>query len=134
MQVLDWLNNCMDSGSNTCGLDFDYDMLEEDKQIEEKMNEDANKEEEEKIEKYKKMGRDEKGDKGEKNGAENKREDQEEDITEYPDGKQRRNGQEDQGEDHKEEKDGIQKKSSLHHDILTVLSESGVTFKSVTGR
>ena len=28
-QVLNWLNNWLDSGNSTCGLDFDYDLRDE---------------------------------------------------------------------------------------------------------
>ena len=46
-QVLNWVNYGLDSGVNTCGLEFDYDMPEDDEQIDEKQEEDGQENKEE---------------------------------------------------------------------------------------
>ena len=111
-QVLNWLNNRLDSGSSTCGLDFNYNVLEDDKQIEKKTEEYAIKQNYEKSKEDEKLGT----------------------FKKKHNGEQEKDGQEDKWKDGQEEEDGRKKTSTLQQDIFAFLSKSEVTFKSETGR
>ena len=110
-QVLNWLNNRLDSGSSTCGLDFNYNVLEDDKQIEKKTEEYAIKQNYEKSKEDEKLGT----------------------FKKKHNGEQEKDGQEDKWKDGQEEEDGTKKMSTLQRDIFVFLSKSEVTFKSETG-
>ena len=125
-QLLNWVNYSLDSGINTCGLDFKYDTLEDIKHIDEKTEEHATKQ---KDVKRKEVVEEKEEENCEKTEAFNKIEDQGEDETKY-----QKREQEEDWQENKEEEVGQKKKSTIQQDILDFLVKDDGFFESKTGR
>ena len=121
-QGLDWINHCVDSGSQTCGLDFIY---EENKKEETGTGREENEKEENVKEENKEEGI------AEEDNA--KKENDEEEITEEENAQKK---EEKIAEQENKEQENVDedRNRTMRESILDILFKREVNFLSVTGR
>ena len=122
-QGLDWFNSWIDSGTQTCGLDFIYENDKDKDNVAEEKEDKNDAEEEKREEKYTEEKKEEEG----KDSEEKKEE--EADIKEE-------NEEEEDGEEENEKEELLEedRNRTMCENILSVLFKKEVAFMSTTGR